>query len=367
MFYITFHKKESNIWAYDDNGNLHTTTLLATPSCAPTLAELRGMTFGPNGYLYVANGYKQANQVLVYSGSSGSGSSGAYSFIGVYANPAASPGVAHPFAIAFDSSGNGYVSSQDTNVVTAFAKPPAGAACDSTPPPAAYPVASPLAVATYLNTYQQSLPAGTAPFLPGTFVASVYGALNGVTPAPPNVPQPAPAGGMQYPLGQGLQIEPATGPASHSVRDVVVIGDLLYVADEPGNAVKIYRLTSGSTQGELQGTIQDASLTGPVHLLVNNGSLYISSSNSVLAYNLTSSTPTTFLSGLSSPAGMAFDSASNFYYADRTGQLIYQSAYNSSTNTYATPTVFIPSYDRKQAPDGLQDEPEFIVYVNSAS
>ncbi len=47
MFYITFHKTESNIWAYDDSGNLLTTTLLAT-SGAPTLAELRGMTFGPN-------------------------------------------------------------------------------------------------------------------------------------------------------------------------------------------------------------------------------------------------------------------------------------------------------------------------------
>src|ERR1022692_3083321 len=137
MFYITFHKKESNIWAYDHTGKLKTTSLLATPSCAPPLDELRGMTFGPNGYLYVANGYKNANQVLVYSGSGDSDN--AYAFIGVYVDSGVSDGVAHPFAVAFDSGNNGYVSSQDTNVVTAVGPPAQGTACDSTPAPPAYP------------------------------------------------------------------------------------------------------------------------------------------------------------------------------------------------------------------------------------
>src|ERR1017187_6602835 len=108
MFYITFHKKESNIWAYDHTGKLKTTSLLATPSCAPALDELRGMTFGPHGYLYVANGYKDSNQVLVYSGSGASDS--AYAFIGVYADPTVSQCLSHPFAIAFDSSNIGYIS-----------------------------------------------------------------------------------------------------------------------------------------------------------------------------------------------------------------------------------------------------------------
>jgi hypothetical protein len=361
MFYITFHKTESNIWAYDHTGKLKTTSLLATPPCAPPLDELRGMTFGPNGYLYVANGYKNANQVLVYSGSGDNDN--AYAFIGVYADSGVSQGIAHPFAVAFDSGNNGYVSSQDTNVVTAVGPPAQGTACDTTPPPPAYPKTTALAVTPYLL----SLGLNPPPFLAGTFVASVYGALNGVSPAPPNVPQPAPNVGVQYPLGQGLQIDPPTGPASHSVRDVVVIGDLLYVADEPGNAVKIYSLASGATQGKLQGQITDTNLKGPVHLLVNDGSLYISSSNCVLSYDLKSATVATFLSGLTSPAGMAFDSDGNFFYADRTGSAIYQSAYDSKKKKYGTPAVFIPPYDKKNAPDGLKDEPEFLVYVNSAS
>ena len=57
----------------------------------------------------------------------------------------------------------------------------------------------------------------------------------------------------------------------------------------------------------------------------------------------------------------------NFFYADRTGSAIYQSAYDSKTKQYGTPAVFIPPYDKKNAPDGLKDEPEFLVYVNSAS
>jgi hypothetical protein len=341
MIFITFHKKESNIWAYDDKGNLKTKSLLATPTCAPRLDELRAMTFGPHGYLYVANGDKSASQVLVYSGS-GDGDN-AYDFIGIYADPAVSAGIAHPFSVAFDSSNNGYVSSQDTNVVTVLSPPSQGATCDSNPPPA-YVKAIPLSVASYL----QGLQLGT--FLPGTFVASCYGALNGVNPAPPNVKQP-----------QGLDIDPPTGPASHSVRDLVIDGEVLYIADEPGNAVKVYSLASG----ELEAQITDTNLNGPVHLLVNGGSLYITSSDRILAYDMEKGEITTFLSGLTSPAGMAFDSDGNFFFADRTGKAIYQSVYDSKKKQYGPPAVFIPAYDKKQAPDGLRDEPEFLMYVKA--
>lgn len=342
MFYITFHKKEPNVWAYDHKGELKTTSLLAAPTSPTKLDELRGLTFGPNGYLYVVNANKGLSQVLVYSGSGDSDN--AYAFIGIYADPTVSAGVAHPFAVAFDSSNNGYVSSQDTNVVTALNPP------STNPAQPPYPKATALPVASYL----QGLNLGT--FLPGTFVASCYGALDGVNPAPPNVPTP-----------QGLDLDPPQGPASHSVRDVVVIGDLLYVADEPGNAVKTYSLAAGSSQGQLQGQITASNLQGPVHLLVYNGSLYITSSGSILACDLQTGAVSTFLSGLSSPAGMAFDSAGNFFFADRTGKAIYQSAYDSNTQQYGTPTVFIPPYDKKHAPDGLQDDPEFLVYVNKGS
>jgi hypothetical protein len=342
MFYITFHKTTPNVWAYDDKGNLKATQLLAKPQCAPGLDELRCLTFGPNGYLYVANGAKSASQILVYSGSGDSDN--AYDFIGVYADSTVSAGVAHPFSVAFDSNNNGYVSSQNTNVVTAVSPPNQGKPCDSTPPPPAYTKGTPLAVASYL----QGLDLGT--FLPGTFVASCYGALNGVNPAPPNVNRP-----------QGLDIKPPAGPAAHSVRDVLVYNDALYVADEPGNAVKVYSLNTGKMQSQ----IKDPQLSGPVHLLLKDGSLYITSSDRILVYDLAKDKIDTFLSGLSSPAGMAFDSDNNFFFADRKDKIVYQSAYDSNTKQYGPPTVFIPAYNHNSAPAGLKDNPEFLVYVSN--
>lgn len=345
MFYVTFHSI-GNVWVYDDTGKQTATALLATPSCAPALSELRGMTFGPHGYLYVCNGYKTSSQVLVYVG--GGGSNAGYAFIGIYADPTVSAGLAHPFSVAFDSDNNAYVSSQDTNVVTALTPPATGQPCDATPTPPPYSKATPLAVASYL----QGLNLGT--FLPGTFVASAYGALNGVTPAPPKVSPP-----------QGLEVSPPTGPAANSVRDVLVYDGSLYVVDEPGNAVKIYALATGQLMGQIPdpGSTSPVGLTSPVHLLPYQGRLYISNATSVLVYDLDTKTLSAFLSNLSSPAGMAFDSSGNFYFADRNGQVIYQSAYDAQNKQFGTPAVFIPKYDKKHAPDGLQDDPEFLLFV----
>src|SRR5262249_28046077 len=182
--------------------------------------------------------------------------------------------------------------------------------------PSPYPPASALGVASYL----QGLKLGT--FLPGTFVASSYGDLNGVNPVPPNVPVP-----------QGLALYPPTGPAANSVRDVLIDGTSVYVADEPGNSVKVYALDTGQLQSQITGN----GLTAPVHLLLYQGSLYISSATSIFVYDLNGTTLSEFLSNLSSPAGMAFDSSGNFYFADRTDQIIYKSTYNSTTKQYGQP------------------------------
>lgn len=340
MFYITFHKTIRNVCVYDDSGNQLSTGLLATPACAPALSELRGLTFGPNGYLYVCNGYKDANQVLVYQGTGGSDA--AFDFIGIYADPSVSQGIAHPFAIDFDAANNGYVSSQDTNVVTVVSAPAAGKPCDATPTPPPYPLASALGVASYL----QGLKLGT--FLPGTFVASSYGDLNQVSPVPPDVTVP-----------QGLALDPPKGPAAHSVRDVLIDGASVYVADEPGNAVKVYALETGQLQTQITGD----KLKGPVHLLLYQGSLYISSATSIFVYNLSTTALSEFLSKLKSPAGMAFDSSGNFYFADRKDQIIYKSTYDVKTKKYGQPAVFIPKHHPKTAPHGLRDDPEFLLYV----
>lgn len=346
MFYITFHETESNIWAYNHKGKRKTTKLLRQPTSPTTLNELRGITFGPHGYLYVVNADRKFNQVLVYSGSGDSDE--AYTFIGIYADQMVSTGIAHPFAMAFDSNSNGYVSSQDTNVVTGLE------------PPSSKPAQPPYRKATTLSTASFLKASG---FLPGTLVASCYGALNGVSPPPPNVATP-----------QGLDVDPPKGPASHSVRGVTAIDNLLYVADEPGNAVKIYPLVDvqingqSFVQGQLYKQITASNLHGPVHLLVNNGTLYITSSGGcILAYDVKTGAVTTFLSGLKSPSGMAFDSDGNFFFADRAGQAIYECAYNGKKQKYGHPTVFIPPYDKKHAPDGLPDQPEFLLYVKRSA
>src|SRR5262249_16835327 len=123
--------------------------------------------------------------------------------------------------------------------------------------------------------------------------------------------------------------------------------------------VKVYALATGQLQSQITGD----GLTAPDHLLLYQGNLYISSATSILAYDLSTATLSEFLSNLSSPAGMAFDASGNFYFADRTDQIIYTSTYDSTTKQYGQPAVFIPQYNKTTAPQGLQNDPEFLLYI----
>lgn len=327
MWYISFGGGTAgvnNILAYHHDGRPHTKpALLPTGESDPRLTVLRGFAI-VGDLLYVVHAYHRASQILIYE----LGPDGEYHFKTVLAATDTVNALVHPYDLTFDPQGNLYISCQDTNVVTGLEA-----------------TGSAMAVAACL---QQAYPP-PAQFLAGTLVASAIGALPGIALAPPDVSAP-----------QGLGVSFTNKNQTrvlHSVRGVVFHAGQLYVADEPGNAVKVY----ASQTGEFCGQITGKDLRAPDQLLLNaaTGVLYIGSSQNdrVLTYDLAHGAPAgtvapaTFLhGGVKNVSGMAFDPAGNFYVAERKAKRI-----------------------RKFPPDGsgggvdfitdLPDEPEFIVYV----
>ncbi|QLH48792.1 MAG: hypothetical protein HWD57_02575 [Candidatus Accumulibacter cognatus] len=339
MFYITFHGGRvgtaiNNVHVYDlidGHPVCLTTAALQTPPGSPVLSELRDLVFGPSGHLFVINGYKDASQVLCYSAIPDADHRHAYQ--GIYADARVSDGIVHPFALAFDGRDNGYLSSQDSNVVTALKPPGTGKRSPA------------LAVAAGLRAQKGKR------FLKGTFVASSRGKLPASPARPPsNCRQPAGLAVVVAP--DPSKKHPKRTKVAHSVRDVLVYGNSLYVADEPGNAVKIYDLAEGKTRGQLQGQIADAQfLQAPVHLLAHGDDLYIGSSgtDTILQYHFGSGELKTVVRGVRTISGMCFDAAGNFYVASRDDKAIYCCGAD-----FGPPRAFI---------SGLQDNPEFLVYA----
>jgi hypothetical protein len=182
MWYVTFHGVGSNynIYAYDDSGNLLTPSVLNVSSAPKNLlkkAELRGMGFAPDGGFYVVNPKEEVSQILQFSGNENSDHSRDYK--GIFTSNNSVNSIVHPFAYTVDpGSGNVFVSSQDTNVVTrVFGR------FGNESPGAAAPIAP---VLTALEKTQN------AKFLGGTFVGSAYTNLpaysgkgmTGITPVP---------------------------------------------------------------------------------------------------------------------------------------------------------------------------------------
>ncbi|HMW56546.1 MAG TPA: hypothetical protein PKA47_13185 [Accumulibacter sp.] len=339
MFYITFHGGRvgtaiNNVHVYDlidGQPVCLTTAALQTPPGSPVLSELRDLVFGPSGHLFVINGYKDASQVLCYSAIPDADHRHAYQ--GIYADARVSDGIVHPFALAFDGRDNGYLSSQDSNVVTALKPPGTGKRSPA------------LAVAAGLRAQKGKR------FLKGTFVASSRGKLPASPARPPSSCQ-QPAGLAVVVAPDPSKKHPKRTKVAHSVRDVLVYGNSLYVADEPGNAVKIYDLAEGKTRGQLQGQIADAQfLQAPVHLLAHGDDLYIGSSgtDTILQYHFGSGELKTVVRGVRTISGMCFDAAGNFYVASRDDKAIYCCGAD-----FGPPRAFI---------SGLQDNPEFLVYA----
>ncbi len=329
MWYISFQGEgdggENNIHVYHNTGKKHThSKLLPEGGANPKLLELRG--FAVNGQLlYVVNANKDLSQILVYQ----AGKDGSYSFKEIFASKDTVNSILHPYDLTFDTTGNCYVSSQDTNLVTGLKGKDA-----------------PLAVASDL---QAKFPSPQNQFLAGTIVASSKGALPHVAqPAPPDVPAP-----------QGLTVsftDDTNTKVANSVRGVLFHAGYLYVADEPANVVKVYDAATGSFSGEIAGD----NLGAPVQLLLNEQTNYLyigSTSNaSVVRYDLSGGAPTgtvqpeTFIdSEVKHISGMAFDADGNFYAAERKKKTLKRFDPDGSNSS-----AFI---------DNLPDEPEFILYV----
>ncbi len=186
-------------------------------------------------------------------------------------------------------------------------------------------------------------------FLPGTLVASSHGRLpeyGDLTPL--DVPSP---------LGLKVVLD-KHGKPRHSVRGIVVHKEHLYVADEAGDAVKIFNVQSG----ELMAHVAGHELEAPVHLILHGETLYIGASGtgSILALDPHLHASKRQTQGarrdrrkarrpLRAPSGFAVGPDGDLYVAERKKQRVRR--FSSKGEKKGT---FI---------DDLPDMPEFLVYV----
>jgi len=326
MFYISFHggsgsNSLNNIHIYNNDGSeAKPSKLLAQGD--PKLAELRSFAF-VNG-LMVVNAFKNFSQLLQYKATG----TPPFTFQQIWASPKINS-VDHPFDFAFDASGNCYLSSQDTGVVTLLS-----AAATPGPVPSALT--------------HNGVPSSS--YLQGTFVASVSNNL-------PNIPVNASVAVAQ-PLGLAVDVE--DGKMSNSVRGLACWNGALLVADEVAGMVKAYSVADGSLLAAVIG------LESPVHLLIHGSTLYISTKPGVLQVALPKqisfTTPlnaTPYITsdmmsaaGAKSLAGMCFgpdpksSATQTMFVADRKGNAVY----------------YLKGSSLKPFIQNLGDSPEFIVY-----
>jgi sugar lactone lactonase YvrE len=157
------------------------------------------------------------------------------------------------------------------------------------------------------------------------------------------------------PAPQGLKVVlDEHGKPRHSVRGITVHRGHLYVADEAGDAVKIFEVKTGRLVARIKGR----KLTKPVHLILNGDTLYIGAagSGSILAFDIPAKAPqgklkarTVIDSKLKAPSGFAIGPDGDFYVAERLKQRVQR--FSAKGKKKAT---FIA---------GLPDMPEFLLHV----
>jgi hypothetical protein len=264
-WYVTFSGESSepiqNVYALDAKGHTVSENVLGKGA---DLNELRGMAFGSDGTLYVAEAYKSISQILSYSATVNH--DGSRNRIGVVLDPKTPKceSLDHPYALVFAGQ-TLFVSNQDTGVVSTFDAPSAGKPATATD------------VSSYLRT---SFPTDT--FLHATFVACSN---------TPDVPKKhgaavqASQGGLAYIAKSGTT-------TSHAVRGLALGTKpaVLYVCDQAGNRVTIHRPDTGNYLGQITGS----GLAQPVGIAVDptTGSLAIGSPGNQSLYSCT--TPSTF-------------------------------------------------------------------------
>eukprot|EP01041_Mallomonas_annulata_P003707 gene3707-7371_t len=119
--YVTVHDMIHNVLKYSRDGCLLESNVLSGGPLSH--AELRGARIGTymqeNGALYVTDASTDNSQVLVYGACN---SQGVRPYRNTVVTTGSNPGADHAYGIAFDSSGNIYVSFQHTDVVLGFYK-----------------------------------------------------------------------------------------------------------------------------------------------------------------------------------------------------------------------------------------------------
>jgi DNA-binding beta-propeller fold protein YncE len=309
-----------NIGVFEDDGTPRKKhPLLLDPSTdAHPLHIARGFALVGDD-LYIANAWRKNSYVARYRRRGDT-----FHFADVVVATKHVSAMVHPFDVELGDDGRLYVSCQDTNTVVAILPKSR----------------KPAPVAAHLR---KKFPNGN--FLPGTLVASSRGRLPEVGDrAVLNVPSP-----------QGLKVVlDEHGKPRHSVRGIVVHRKHLYVADEAGDAVKIFEVKSGRLVARIKGR----KLTKPVHLILHGDTLYIGAAGtgSILAFDIPAKAPRGKLKAravidgkLKAPSGFAIGPDGDLYVAERLKQRVRRfSAKGKKKGTFI---------------DGLPDMPEFLVHV----
>jgi len=309
-----------NIGVFEDDGTprkKHPLLLDPSPDAYP-LHIARGFALVGDD-LYIANAWRKDSHVARYRRHGDT-----FRFADVVVTTKHVSAMVHPFDIELGDDARLYVSCQDTNTVLAI--------LPKTRKPA--PVALQL---------RKSFPDGN--FLPGTLVASSQGRL-------PEVGDRVP---LDVPSPQGLDVVlDEHGRPRHSVRGIIVHRRLLYVADEAGDAVKIFEIKSGRLLAHIKGK----KLSKPVHLILHGETLYIGAAGtgSILAYDISKGAPRGKLKArvvidgkLKAPSGFAIGPDGDLYVAERFEQRVRRFSVKGKKKG-----TFI---------DGLPDMPEFLVHV----
>ena len=324
MWWISYRGEDKtgvdNIGVFEDDGTprkKHPLLLDPSPRAHP-LHIARGFALVGND-LYIANAWRKDSHVARYRRHGDT-----FRFADVVVATKHVSAMVHPFDVELGDDGRLYVSCQDSNTVVAVLPKKR----------------KPAPVAAHLR---RKFPDGN--FLPGTLVASSQGRLPEVGDrAPRDVPSP-----------QGLEVVlDKHGKPRHSVRGIIVYREHLYVADEAGDAVKVFEVKSGRLVARIRGK----KLKKPVHLILHGDTLYIGAAGtgSILAFDILAKGPRgkvkarAVIDGkLKAPSGFAIGPDGDFYVAERRKQRVRR---------------FSPKGKKKGTfIAGLPDMPEFLVHV----